>query len=76
MIGDIAIIRRPVMSLFDIFRDRLAERRERRRRYTENLEILSLPPEIQKDIRRPEDEEPQAGPHSPRAYHRDRDIAA
>jgi hypothetical protein len=36
------------------FWDYLAERRERRRRYAETLELFSLPVEIQKDIIRPE----------------------
>ncbi|MGY6707269.1 MAG: hypothetical protein ACXIVF_02995 [Rhizobiaceae bacterium] len=76
IIGQTATIRRPVMSLFDTVRDRLAERRERRRRYTQHLEILSLPPEIQKDIQRPEDEESPAGAPSPAAHLDIRDIAA
>lgn len=44
------------MSIFDTFRHRFAERRQRRRRYAETLEILSLPVEIQRDIVRPESE--------------------
>lgn len=44
------------MSFFSTLRRRLAERRQRRERYAQTLEILSLPLEIQLDIRRPESE--------------------
>jgi hypothetical protein len=46
--------RRNIMRVMTRFWDYLAERRERRRRYAETLELLSLPVEIQKDIIRPE----------------------
>ena len=52
------------MSIFETFRHRLAERRTRRRRYAETLEILSLPVEIQRDIVRPEAETEK--PRAPR----------
>lgn len=44
------------MSFFSTLRRRLAERRQRRERYAQTLEILSLPLDIQLDIRRPESE--------------------
>ncbi len=44
------------MSVFDQLMHLLAERRQRRQRYAEHLEILGLPPEIQKDILRHEDD--------------------
>jgi hypothetical protein len=60
------------MSLFETLRQRLAERRQRRQRYAETLEILSLPAEIQRDIVRPEEE---PAPADPARDHR-RNIAA
>lgn len=48
------------MSFFSTLRSRLAERRQRRERYAQTLEILSLPLEIQLDIRRPEREQRDA----------------
>lgn len=55
------------MSVFDQLMHLLAERRQRRRRYAENLEILGLPAEIQKDILRHEEDEFDAAPPRGRA---------
>jgi len=54
------------MSVFDQLMHLLAERRQRRQRYAETLEILGLPPEIQKDILRPEDDQVGATQARPR----------
>ncbi|NMG41297.1 hypothetical protein GRZ55_18800 [Chelativorans sp. ZYF759] len=64
------------MSLIDTFLHHLAERRQRRRRYAETLEILSLPPEIQRDIIRREDESDMPAARSERRREARRDIAA
>lgn len=42
------------MCVMKRLRQYLAERRDRRRRYAETLELFSLPVEIQNDIIRPE----------------------
>jgi hypothetical protein len=44
------------MSILQSLLHRLAERRHRRMRLARTLEIMSLPPEIQKDILRPEED--------------------
>lgn len=64
------------MFLFDSLRHRLAERRLRRRRYAETLEILSLPAEIQRDIIRPEDEPDMPAARNEGLRDLRRDIAA